>query len=304
MLDGIEIATGGDTHTVFSAGPLVTPRQFSDLAVAVARHAGDLSCLAQDDQLALHRVWKRAMRCFGVWREEVVSSATPKLYAEFFAAELPIRVWCTAVSAGNPQEDASGPAIAGKVFGELLDLRCLMLQALAADHGLSTVEAATVDRFRRRCERWADVLLGTLVARGAAPDFAFCADRAHEFAKESRDDPDGAAVWPLVTAGTHLAFASADTFRGESTEESMSAAADLAAAIFAGYPHASFSADGRLRAPRVGRVARTIRETSYAKPRRSVDRTPAPPASAPPLDAPRAPHAISFSSLRKRRDSN
>lgn len=281
----------------------VTPRQFSDLAAALARHAGDLSGGLSCDPPSVHRVWKRSTRCFGLWRDELIASATPRLYANIFAAELPIRVWCTSVSCNEPRRDRPAPAIAAKVFSEMLDLRCVALQALAADHGLTAAEAAKVDRFRRRCERWADVLIGALVARGATQDFAVCADRADEFANELREEPQEEGVWSLVSAGLHLAFTSGEDFRGECSDASASSATSLSAAIFASFPPSSFSSDGRFRTPGVGRIARTVQETAVVKARQPIVRPPAKPASPPPVETSRGPHSISFSPLRKRRDT-
>lgn len=196
--------------------------------------------------------------------------------------------------------------MAGKVFGDLLELRCMALQALAADHGLSPQEAASLDRFRRRCERWTDVLLGPLVSRTGLTDFAVSPDRAADFGGDAEDAFESS--WPLLLAGLRLAFATADDFRDAPTRRDGAEVNLLAAAIAATLPSAAFDSTGRLVAPLVARAARVVDERRPAKMRR----TPSPgtsaassnvtspkeePAPAPPRQA----GPISFVSLRKHR---
>jgi hypothetical protein len=287
----------------------VSPRQFADLAAIVARHAEELTAAGGPDPAALHRVWRRASRCYRLWREEIVTAATPRLYAEVFAAELPMRVWCTAVAgACRDRPDRTGPAVASKVFADLLDLRCMALQALAADHGLNAAEASALDRFRRRCERWADVLLGPVADRTGVPDFAFRPERAADFA--AVDDPAGETFWPLVAGGLRLAFAAADGFRGPEAIRNTShatalGAAALGAAVLACVPAAAFAADGRLRSPVVSRVGRVVEERRPGRAKRVVRKPAVPlnevPVELPTVEAPRPHGPISFASLRKRR---
>lgn len=286
----------------------MTPRQLAELATAVARHAEELSAAGGPDPAALHRVWKRSARCFRGWRERLVGSATPALYAELFAAELPLRVWCTAVAAAAQSRPASpGPAIGAKVFGDLLDVRCMALQALAAEHGLTTPEASALDRFRRRCERWADVLLGPLTAASGVIDYTFRPDRAADFAGDS-SDPFGDSFWPLATAGLRLAFVSAESFCDPSATHDDDAAIGLAAAIVSSFPACAFGAEGVLRPLLLARAGRVINE-GRPRPRRKPPRPtvaadePAP-AEAASVEPPRAQYPISFSSFRKRRPSD
>src|SRR5690606_12402818 len=185
------------------------------------------------------------------------------LYAEFFSAELPLRVWCTAVGASKRSSpDAAGPRIARRIFSDLLDLRCGMLQALAADHGMTTAEAAAVDRFRRRCERWADALLGPITVRTGVSDYTLRPERAAEFAVGATSDPQGDSSWPLVLAGLRLAFAPAEEFRGHANRRSTAVASSMAAVLFASLPAGAFASEGRLRSPAVGRAARIVEEAA------------------------------------------
>jgi hypothetical protein len=283
----------------------VTPRQFADLAAAIALHSDDLPAACAPDAVKLHRVWKRAIECFANWRKELLRNPSPSLYAEVFAAELPIRVWCGAVADGRDQTGGRGAAVAANINRELLALRCVILQALAADAGLSPSEAAAVDRFRRRCERWCDVLVGPIAARTGAAESAFRPDRALEFGQRLKTEPSGRAAWQLVIAGLRIAFAEADSYRGAREDRDVNRAVDLASALVTSFPRGAFASSGTLRDPYLGRLTRVANETA---PRKISAKKPkaasAPPMVHEPLSSPPPAHhespAISFSRLRKR----
>ena len=283
----------------------MTPRQFADLAAVIALHSEELSTAGGPDAVTLHRVWRRAVECFSMWREELQHNPSPALYAEVFAAELAIRAWCTAVSESEHSGESRGTAVAAKISSELLALRCMMLQALAADLGLTTSEAAAVDRFRRRCERWCDLLLGPIVARTGVAECTFRPERAMEFGRGFAADPGGKAAWQLVIAGLRVAFTEADAFCGVRKEHDVDHAANLASVIFASFPRSAFSSTGTLCDPQLARLTRVSRETSPKKhsPKKlnlstTVQAVHEPPSL--PAPAPHAQQPISFSRLRKR----
>jgi hypothetical protein len=64
----------------------VTPRQFADLAAAVALHSDELTAAGGPNVATLHRVWKCSVDCFADWREELHRAPSPSLYAQVFAA--------------------------------------------------------------------------------------------------------------------------------------------------------------------------------------------------------------------------
>jgi hypothetical protein len=282
----------------------VTPRQFADLAAAIALHSEELSTAGGPNSEALHRVWKRTVECCQAWRAELQRAPSPFLYAEFFAAELPLRVWCAAVAEGKSRGESHGAAVAAKINGELLAFRCLMLQALSADVGLSKSEAAAVDRFRRRCERWCDMLLGPVVFRTGAADSTFQPDRAFEFGERFTGNLAGKASWQLMMAGLRLSFTEAESFRSASHPKGTARAAALVGAIFASLPPAAFLSSGTLRDPTIGRLSRTTQETAPKKRSRKPSK---PSVAAPALQEPQPSHGpplhthspISFSRLRK-----
>ncbi len=278
----------------------MSPRLLADLAVILARHAEALGGDRGPDAAALSHVERLADHYFRQGHDELLSAATPGLYAVLFAAELPLRVWCTAVAL--PRWAASVPPEAEELFGKLLDLRCLALRALAADHALTSREAASLDRFRRRSERWNDVLLGTLLGRTGRIEYAFQPDRANEFAESSGSDDGGRRTWPLIAAGMRLTFASADREYRTSASRIATELSPLAAALLACFPRSAFDGDGRLLAVHLARSGRIVNESPPAATvPRPVSRPSAllPPPST--RDAPKPATGISFASLRKRR---
>lgn len=282
----------------------MTSRQFAELAAAVALHSEELSAAGGPNVATLHHVWKRTVDCFADWREELLQAPSPSLYARVFAAELPIRVWCTAVAEGKGERDSRGSAIATKINNELLTLRCLMLQALAADVGLSRSEAAAVDRFRRRCERWCDLLLGPITVRTGTAECTFQPDRAREFGERFTADLAGKAAWQLVIAGLRMTFTEAESYRSAPQFQPTDRAAALASAIFASIPARAFKSDGLFRDPQIGRLSRIPQETAPKKPSKrqptASSITPAVDKPQPSLGpSPQAHPPISFTRLRK-----
>jgi len=68
-------------------------------------------------------------------------------------------------------------------------------------------KAAELDRLRRRCDRWTDLLIGNGIGHDDLVEFAFDPDRARDFAQESNDFEPGSGPNPvehLVTAGLRL----------------------------------------------------------------------------------------------------
>ena len=243
----------------------MSPSQLAELAALLTHHAEEFSADGMLPAATLHRVWKSASAWLTLWRDALPECAAPQHYADLFAMELPLRVWCTAIagrSRAGTVAQSSGAAIAARLHTDLLATRCVALQELASEIGLSPVEAAQVDRFRRRCERWCDLLIGPLAGRGHVTDFAVNPDRAADFATESTCDPTGSATRPLIDAGLRLTFLPADILRACGCAQPRNrAAAALSMAMLLSFPPGAFDRDGRLRGPGVGRVARLVADS-------------------------------------------
>jgi len=132
------------------------------------------------------------------WCDDLV-----RLGHEIFAAELLLRVWGTILAAQDKHRDAATarPILDHVVFNvQHVRSKTMELVMHAGD------PAAAVDRFRRRCERWTDVLVGPLVARYGTALYAHEARRAWEFGEEMLAAETLSGAEPLRRAGFRAAF--------------------------------------------------------------------------------------------------
>jgi len=104
------------------------------------------------------------------------------LAAEMLTGDMLLRLWSTVLSV---QDRRSGPNNARPVLDlaafNLQHVRHHLLNALLAD----VAEFAELDRLRRRCERWTDVLLGPLVIRYGHAQYAHDSRRAWDFGEDA-----------------------------------------------------------------------------------------------------------------------
>lgn len=199
-----------------------------ELAALVASHAIEL--IESDDPLpeeAVDRYWSASHRRRNRWigslrryasRDERDAGAsasetwpeTRRVLEEIFSAEVLVRVWCAALTAGDRRRGTRDvEPLARSVLRGQSEARHSALSLLVQQAQVDLDEAAAVDRFRRRTERWADLLLAPLAERYGLTEFACNAARVVEFAEEfsSRHGPDRrSAVWPLVHGSLQRSF--------------------------------------------------------------------------------------------------
>src|SRR5690606_33057442 len=102
----------------------------------------------------------------------------------------------------------------------------------------------SLDRFRRRMERWTDALLGPLVAEYGIDEFAFDSQRAREFSRDGLQGPlRGAAerVMPLLLAGLSTAVPPQAT----ADQERMLLNLAVVRSILSAYPADAFGNHGQ-----------------------------------------------------------
>jgi hypothetical protein len=145
------------------------------------------------------------------------------LLQESFAGELLARVWSATLSAADQHSTTlRHEPLVRQVFVGHLQVRHRALCLLAEGRSVAG-DAARLDQFRRRCERWTDVLLGHLVCRFAVEQFAFDADRARDFGQTQRIHGEVSpqhAVWELILSGLAVSFPDALTLTGRQAERS------------------------------------------------------------------------------------
>jgi hypothetical protein len=123
------------------------------------------------------------------------------LGVEILLADLLLRVWGTILAAQDRQR---GVPVARPIMEHVLYAihysRSRLLEWVM--HGGEA--AASIDRFRRRCERWTDALIGPILARYGTSLFAHNPRRAWEFGEEQLGA--ATAVAQLQRAGIRAAF--------------------------------------------------------------------------------------------------
>ena len=182
-------------------------------------------------------------------------SQLSELSIQLFASELLVRVWSTVllgIDRETGRDDLS--RIARNAVSGLLQVRHGVMSRLLQQPGSSSQRVAEIERMRRRCDRWADLLIGNLAGRRELFEFAFEVERARDFATESIEyDPSTGPnpVEHLVTAGLRMAFL------GQLPETPLAEPAflKLVQSILGGLPQTAFHQDGSVRSGLERRVS-------------------------------------------------
>lgn len=129
-----------------------------------------------------------------------------EVLARLVTTELLARVWSTILGSIDQRTGRNDlTRIAANVISGLMQIRHRMLSRMVADNTVSTDWAAQQDRLRRRCDRWADLLIGNICGADEFFQFAVNPERARDFAEEAREG-DARPVGLLVAAGVRLSF--------------------------------------------------------------------------------------------------
>ena len=165
--------------------------------------------------------------------------------AQLLTTELLARVWAT-ILGGIDQRTGRRDLtrIATNAVSGLLQVRHRMLAQLLNPSAPAGPWAANLDRLRRRCDRWTDLLIGNICGRDDFFQFAFDPDRARDFAEESREqDPNSHPVELLIAAGVRLSFL------GRLPEVALPSPAfeGIIQSILGSIPEQAFHRDGSLR---------------------------------------------------------
>jgi hypothetical protein len=180
---------------------------------------------------------------------------------EILASEILTRVWAAVARLYDAQHEVEllSP-VAHNIYQGHLEARQQVLRVIADDSGLDAgldAEAAVeLNRLRRRCERWTDMLVGYLSGLGDVEEYVFDAERMRDFAEDlsyGRRMSGGPAAWALLSASLKTIF---DTDLAQD-----SACADLndqiAAAIMGCYPAGTFDGQESAKDHWFARITRT-----------------------------------------------
>jgi hypothetical protein len=141
--------------------------------------------------------WNEAVQMESDWR------AFNALATEMLTGEMLLRLWCTVLSVQDKQAGQSNAkAVLDLVVFNLQHVRHQLLNVLLDE----AAEFAELDRLRRRCERWTDVLLGPLVVRHGHAQYAQDARRAWDFGEDAAASASSDIAARMLRSGYLTAF--------------------------------------------------------------------------------------------------
>ena len=184
-----------------------------------------------------------------------------ELATQVFGCELMTRVWSTVLLGIDRQtgrDDLS--RIARNAVSGLLQVRHGVMSRLLQLPESATPQITEIERLRRRCDRWTDLLIGDLAGNSDVFEFAFDIERARDFALESIEFDPSTGPHPveyLVAAGLKMAFL------GQLPESQLTNTAfqRLVQSILGALPQNAFHEDGSVRSLLERRVSsRVLRE--------------------------------------------
>ena len=203
--------------------PDVTPgstiKSLADVAWLAARVGRQLiAARAEISPDAIRSFWQSTRALQRRWSQRLDdwSAATdPELLgleeiaSQLFMTELAVRVWSTVLAGIDAQAGKTDlTRIARNVVRGLLQIRHRVLSHVLTSAVVSESRAAGIDRIRRRCDRWTDLLIGHITGQEGRFEFAFDPERARDFAEERAEQAADSinAIDHLVSAGLRLAF--------------------------------------------------------------------------------------------------
>lgn len=203
-------------------------RELAELATQLATHGSGLMELTGDfDQKGIEQYWV-ASRCrLDRWSKAFArhsaktqntnSSQEANRWAllrptleEILISEVLTRVW-TAIAIGRDRFRGTGEfePVARSVLAGHLEARHRTLHLMVHGQGYSIEEAVALNRLRRKCERWNDLLLSRLNHEANVAEFAFDLSRVHECSLDLQDDRRHGltnTAWQVSLASLRVSF--------------------------------------------------------------------------------------------------
>jgi hypothetical protein len=177
---------------------------------------------------------------------------------EILASEMLTRVW-TALGCGLDEAGcgADVSSVLENIWVGHQEARYRALRLLLSGQGLRVEQAVALNRLRRICERWTDMLLSQLVETCPTNRFAFQPRRVREYAADLRGSHDPQLDWSVLRASLRASF--------QRSLRSVPANADLnrqlAAGILACLEGDSFDATGLPKSLWMTRMERIASDT-------------------------------------------
>ena len=250
-------------------------RELLELAALVSAHgpllvrtAGRLPSATLDDYWSASKCrldrWSRSLKQFSdappaADRRERVARwpSIAGVLDEVLTGEVLTRVWTAVLCAYDRRRgQCEAEPVARSVLIGHLEARHRVLLLLVRGQGIEAQEAVKLNRLRRRCERWTDVLLGNLWPLHDLAEFAFDPARAREFSddlQQQGQQPGGQQAWPLMLSSLRAAFQQVPLAPSPNADLN----AKLGAGVLACFPSGLFDSTGLLRSLWLARLQTT-----------------------------------------------
>lgn len=207
---------------------LMHTRELAELAAQLATEGSGLLHTAGDfDQNGIEQYWV-ASRCrLDRWSKAFARhSAKPQntdgpktagrwallrpTLEEILISEVLTRVW-TAVAIGRDKVRGTAELepVARSILAGHLEARHRTLDLMVHGQGYPVEEAVTLNRLRRKCERWNDLLLSGLSNETNVTEFSFDESRVHDFALELQENSRQGLTqpaWQVSLASLRVSF--------------------------------------------------------------------------------------------------
>ncbi|MEZ6099107.1 MAG: hypothetical protein R3E01_09060 [Pirellulaceae bacterium] len=191
-------------------------QQIVELAALVASHGPTIirgSLRASDS--SSHEYWTASKCRLDRWREVIADPIhRPNLFVptleELFVSEILTRVWSAIARGFDLHHDSTElEPVAASIFVGHMEARHRALKLVLTGRFLSEYHATQLNRLRRRCERWTDVLLAYVGPPKMSHRFAHDSNRLEDFAESigrPKGRPKEPLTWPLVLATMKESF--------------------------------------------------------------------------------------------------
>jgi hypothetical protein len=175
------------------------------------------------------------------------------LTEEMLVSELLTRTWTAILAASDQRCDhVHAEPIGRHVLVGLLELRIELLTFVTSQALFPLGTLVTIDRLRRRCDRWSDLLIGELARNYDVLEFAPDRQRAADFAQLPIAITQAGArlAWQLIERGIHAAMPNTEV--PAETEETHEG---VMAAVLSALPRQAFDTPGEYHTRWIRRLA-------------------------------------------------
>ena len=174
----------------------LSAKSLAELALVVSQVArGVLEENSAPSAESLRGFWQSSRMLQKHWMNDLDAAANENsrdigffewLAPRVFTSEILVRTF-SALLASLDQRLATDDLtrVARNVVGGLHQIRLMVLSQLLAVSEVHYDRVLKIDRLRRRCDRWTDLLVGTIGIRANCFEFAFDPDRARDFGEEA-----------------------------------------------------------------------------------------------------------------------